>query len=132
MGLAKRLVNPPSDAEKKAQKAAYDAEYRARNNARLKARKSAYYQRTHDPVREAEIRKRNMPRHVAYCQRPEYRVKKAVYDRQHLAHKAFGEFAEAALLLQNVEKEIASRATRYEIYQMNGTLNKAQTRRRAL
>lgn len=131
-GLARRLANPPTDAERRAAKATYDAEYRAKHAERRKAEKAAYYKRTHDPAKEAAARKSRMHLHVAYCRRPEYKAWKSEYDRRHLAGKKFGEFAEAALLLQDIEKAIDQQASRYEVYRANGTLNKAQTRRRAL
>lgn len=127
-GLQRRLNR--SDAEKRALKAEYDAEYREINRAKLKARKAAYYQRTHDPVKEAEARKKRMPQHVEYCRRPEYRKWKQEYDRKHRAGKFYGPFSEAFLLLQDLEAEIASRASRYEIYSANGTRNKWIQRRR--
>jgi len=131
-GLARRLKNPLTDAEKKAAKAAYDRQYRQDHAEARKRQKAAYYQRTKDPVKEAARRQERMHLHVAYCQRPEYKAWKQQYDLRHRAQKDFGEFAEAALLLQDVEREIEAHATRYEIYQSNGTINKAQTRRRAL
>jgi hypothetical protein len=123
---------PLTTAERKEQKAIYDATYRLRDIAARKAKKAAYYQRTHDPAKEAAARKLKMPKHIEYCRQPKYKAWKSEYDKKHLAKKAFGEFAEAALILRDVENEIAARATKYEIYQTNGTLNKAQTRRRAL
>jgi hypothetical protein len=128
-GLARRC-DTRTDAEKRADKAKYDAEYRERNRARLKAQKAAYYQRTRDPERERAYRKATMPRHVEYCRRPEYRKWKAEYDRIYCARKDFGPFAEAALVLRDLENEISSRATRTEIYAANGTLNKWIQRRR--
>lgn len=131
-GLSRRLKNPPSEQERRAAKAAYDAEYRERNAQRLKKEKADWYQRTRDPVREAQKRKERMHLHVEYCRRPEYKAKKQEYDRRYRASKEFGEFAEAALVLQGIEQEIEKRASRYEIYLSNGTINKALARRRAL
>ena len=131
-GLARRLANPPIATERKAAKAEYDRQYRAKNAASRKAKKAAYFKRTYNPAQAAVERKARSHLHVAYCQRPEYKAWKRDYDKRHLAKKDFGEFAEAALLLRGIEQEIDARMTRYEIYQTNGTLNKAQTRRRAL
>lgn len=131
-GLARRLKAPPTDAERKEAKRLYDARRRVEKAEEIKAKKCEYFKRTYDPVTAAEKRKEKMPQHIEYCRRPEYKDWKRDYDSRHLAKKKFGEFAEAALLLQNIEREIEERATRYEIYRANGTLNKAQTRRRYL
>ncbi len=131
-GAGKRHDLIPPDAEKKASKAAYDAQYRLDNADALKQKKADYFQRTYDPVKAAIERQKRMPAHVEYCRQPAYRVKKADYDRRRQASKDFGEFAEASLLLQDLEKEVLSRATRYEIGLTNGIINKAQKRRRAL
>jgi len=131
-GMARRLANPPTEAERKAAKSAYDRKYRARHAEKRKAQKADHYRRTRDREKERVARKSRMPQHVEYCRRPEYREWKSDYDRRHRARKVFGEFADAALLLQDVEREIDSQATPYERRIMNGTLNKAQMRRRAL
>lgn len=119
-----------SSEQKVLEKRLYDLEYRRKNLVLLKKKKSKYYQRTHDPVKEAKIRKARMHLHVQYCQRPEYKEWKKRYDRQFRCKKEFGEFWEAASVLLDVENEIDSRISRYEIYQQNGTLNKHQRRRR--
>lgn len=131
-GLARRNPNPPTEAERKAAKAAYDAKYRALNHEARKAQKAAYYREHRDPEKERAARKARMPKHVEYCRRPEYRAWKSEYDSRYRAQKIFGPFAEAFLLLQDIEREIDSQATRYEVYRANGTLNKALTRKRAL
>lgn len=116
--------------QKAAEKAEYDRMYRAREAETLKAKKAAYYQRTADREKEREDRKRRMPQHVEYCRRPEYREWKKRYDRQYLARKKFGDFGEAAIILNDLIAEINSRSTRTEIYRQNGTLNKWIARRR--
>lgn len=132
VGLAKRLQNPPTEAQRKEAKRLYDAKRRKDKADEIRAKKAAYYQRTKDPEKEAARRKDRMHLHIEYCRRPEYRSWKQAYDQRHRAKKLFGEFAEAALLLQGIEREIDQRATRYEVYRTNGTLNKALTRRRSL
>ena len=131
-GLARRLKEPPSDAERKAAKRVYDARRRIEKADEIKAKKREYFKRTYDPVKAAKDRKQKMPQHVEYCRRPEYKAWKREYDKRHRARKEFGEFSEAALLLQDIQLVIEQQATRYEIYRTNGTLNKAQTRRRSL
>lgn len=127
-GEARRTFKP--DAQKRAEKAAYDAMYRLRDPEDRKRRRAEYHQRTYDPVKAAAERKLKMPRHVEYCRRPEYRKWKTDYDRKYCARKNYGPFAEAALVLRDLEAEIGTRATRTEIAIANGTLNKWTQRRR--
>ena len=134
-GLARRLKNPPTDEQRRAAKAAYDAERRnGPKRAEILAKKMKHYYANHERFKaeHAVYRAAHMQRHVEYCRQPEYRSKKSEYDRRRRAEIQFGDFSEAALLLADIEHEIAERATKYEIYLINGTLNKAQQRRRAL
>lgn len=131
-GLARRLQNPPTVEEKKLVKKLYDAQRRIEKADEIKAKKREYFKRTYDPKKAAIERKAKMQNHVEYCRRPEYKAWKKDYDRKFLARKKYGEFAESALLIFDIEDEAAKQATKYEIYQANGTLNKAQTRRRQL
>jgi hypothetical protein len=129
---SRRLVNPPTEAERKAAKKAYDAEYRLRNIEKRKAEKAAYYQRTRDPEKERELRAARMPQHVEYCRRPEYKAKKSAYDKERRLAE-YGEFAETAALLEEVEREIRERATAYEVRVQQGYYTRnAQKRRREL
>ena len=132
-GLARR-TKKPTDAEAKAAKSEYDKAYRSANLEKIKADKLAWYQANHKEIlaRATANRPKKMPLHIEYCRRPAYRAKKSEYDLKRRAVKQFGEFSEAFLALQEVEKEINQRTSRYEIYLQNGTLNKAQKRRRSL
>ena len=127
-GLGRRCGK--TKAQRVKEKAKYDADYRAKNRAMLKAKKAAYFQRTYDPVAAAVERKKNMPRHIEYCRRPEYRAWKTIYDRQHLAKKKYGPFAEVAMLTHDLNHEIKQRMTNAEIKWKNETANKAQFRDR--
>lgn len=134
-GLARRLKNPPTDEQRRAAKSAYDAKRRkGPQRAEILAKKRDHYYANHERIsaKLAEYRAAHMDQHVEYCRQPEYRAKKAVYDRRRRADLNFGDFSEAALLLADIEREIAERASKYEIYLTNGTINKAQQRRRAL
>lgn len=126
-GLGRRKNKTPQ--QKKEEKRLYDIHYRE-TNPTLKARKAAYYQKTRDPEKEREKRKSRMHLHVKYCQQPAYREWKKKYDRKYRCQQEFGEFWESASILLDVENEIDSRMSKYEIYQTNGTLNKHQQRRR--
>lgn len=127
-GLARRLNK--TKAKKVEEKRQYDAAYRLKNIEMIKAKKVKYYAENHDREKEREIRKKRMHLHVKYCQQPEYRAWKKKYDQMYRSSKFFGEFAEAHIALMEVEKEIDSRISRYEIYQANGTINKHKQRRR--
>lgn len=133
-GLARRLKNPPTEAERKEAKRLYDKSRRDAKRDELCAKKREHYYANHERIlAEMKIyRAKHMARHVAYCQRPEYKACKAEYDKRYRAVKNFGEFAEAALTLLDIDSAVADRATRQDIYQENGTLNKAQKRRRSL
>lgn len=127
-GLSRRKHK--SKAQKIEEKRLYDIEYRKRDPEGRKARKAAYHARTYDPVEAAKVRKRRMPYHVEYCRRPEYRAWKKGYDLQHRTKRDFGPFADAAQILLTLEREIATRASRYELDLAKGTFGKTQKRRR--
>ena len=133
-GKGRRLKNPPSEEERKAAKAEYDRRRRMENHDEIKRKKREYYYRNHDVISKklASYRKENMHRHVEYCRQPEYKKYKKQYDRKYRANKFYGEYAEAFLLLQDIDGEIKSQSDDYGIRLANGTLNKAQQRRRAL
>lgn len=127
-GLGRRQGK--TKAQRIEEKRLYDLDYRAKNLADLKAKKHEYFKRTYDPASAAVYRKKRMPKHVEYCRRPEYRVKKAEYDRKYRAAE-YGEFAEAFQLTIDLNREIKGRMTNEQITQANGTQNKTQRRRRA-
>lgn len=129
-GMARRDRRTPE--QKKEAKRIYDARRRAEKAAEIRVKKAAYYQRTRDPAKARERRLRNMDRHIEYCRRPEYRAYKADYDRQLRANE-YGEYAEAYLLLLELDREIRSRATSYERLKARGYYTRAaQQRRREL
>ena len=129
-GLGRRKPFKPK-AQRVAEKREYDAAYRVKNLAILKAKKRAYHKRTYDPAKERVARNKRMKWHVAYCRRPEYRSWKKGYDRKYRSKRLFGPFAEAAMLAVDLNREIKSRSSNYEIRLQNGTINKRQTRTRA-
>lgn len=127
-GLGRRKWK--TEEQKSEEKAVYDMLYRANNAQMLKEKKAAHFQATYDPVVAALKRKKTMPRHVEYCRRPEYKEWKQEYDRRYRAEQEYGEFADAFLLVTDINREILERATRYEIDLENGKLGKAQRRKR--
>lgn len=128
-GLARRAP-PKPEADRIADKAAYDRRRRVELADRLRAEHRAYHLRTYDPAKAAVVRKAKMPRHVEYCRQPAYKEYKRDYDRKHRAKQQFGPFWEAALLVEDINREVISRASRYEIKYNTGTTNKVQRRRR--
>lgn len=127
-GMARR--SGKTQEQKVEEKRLYDAAYRTKNREILKMKKSAYFQRTYDPVRAAKERKKRMRLHVEYCRQPRYKAWKREYDRKYRARE-YGPFAEAYTLAINLNREIKSRMSSYEIRIQNQTLNKRQTRSRA-
>jgi hypothetical protein len=126
-GLGRRKNK--TKAERVAEKKIYDAAYREKNRTLLKKKKADWFQRSYDPVIAAEIRKKRMPKHVEYCRRPEYRKYKSNYDRRRRA-AIYGPFADAFQLTIDLNREIKSRSSNYEIRQQNQTGQKAQKRER--
>lgn len=127
-GAARRV---PS-GQKKESKRIYDARRRTEKAAEIREQHRAYHQRTYNPVKARERRLANMDRHAEYCRRPEYRAYKKDYDRRHRAEE-YGEYAEAYLLLLDLEREIRSQATSYERRKARGYYARAaQQRRREL
>lgn len=127
-GMARRKGK--TKAQKVAEKSAYDTAYREKNRALLKAKKAAFFQATYDPKAAAIVRKARLPWHLEYCRRPEYKAWKREYDRR-LRAGEYGEFSEAFLLLQDLERELDARASWYERANQKGTINKTMKRKRA-
>ncbi len=127
-GLGRRQGK--TKAQRVEEKRLYDIEYRAKNREMLKAKHHAYHVRTYDPAKAAVERKKQMPRHIEYCRRPEYKRWKKGYDRKYRAKKVYGAFDEAFLLTMDITNEIKERTTRHEVKYQNGATNKTQRRRR--
>ncbi len=132
-GLARRAP-PKSDEQKRAEKAAYDEKRRAEKADEIAEKKRAFYEANRDRIlaQMTVYRKTRMPAHVEYCRRPEYKVKKHQYDMRR-NEQEFAEFAETWRLLQDLEKEIRSQASAYEVRVQQGYYTRnAQKRRREL
>jgi len=133
-GLAKRVDR--SASEKQKIKHDYDRARRTqlgdvlREKKRL-ARLSALAENPQEVrAKEKAHREQRKQAHVEYCRQPEYRQWKAQYDQKYRARKWFGDFGEAAIILNHLETEINSRISWTERRRQNGTLNKHQQRRR--
>lgn len=131
-GLGRRNPNPPTDTERKAAKAEYDREYRTRNADKRKRNHADWYRRNHDREKERAYRQANVERHNEYCRRPEYVKSKADYDKRK-RYAAYGEYADAVMVLDELMKEIRARADKYERAKARGYYTRAaQQRRREL
>lgn len=119
-----------SKSEKVENKRLYDIGYRNNNSESLKVKKAIWFKGYYDPIEAAIKRKENMHRHVKYCRQPDYVKKKKEYDRVYRAKKNHGEYWEVALLLLEIQDEVLSRMTRYEIDLESNTLNKSLRRKR--
>lgn len=128
-GIARQVFR--TNSEKTKAKQLYDIGRRERDRDKLKAQKAAHYRsiREERKVRDKAYREDNMKRHVEYCRRPEYVKYKREYDRQYRARE-YGDYAEAFILLQDLDKEINSRISDYDTRTLNGTLGKRQQRKR--
>lgn len=124
---------------KRAKKAEYDRQRRAAlGEALLQQKRESYYaNREQHLARMAEIRSdpEYRERHRAYIaeyqSRPEWKEHKRSYDRRYRCERQYGDFAEAASVLIDLEAEIRRACPdRSVIYQMNGTQNKHTRRHR--
>jgi hypothetical protein len=127
-GMARRTNK--TKAQKVEEKRLYDIEFRVKNRERIKREKAERFKRTYDPEKARVERRANMARHIEYCRRPEYKEHKRKYDRAYRAKSDYGEFWESFLLVMDIDKEVDSRMTDYEVRQINGTNGKTQKRRR--
>jgi len=132
--IAHRVDRP--ECQRKAMKAEYDRARRAEIGDLLREKKRqarlAALAENPNAVRAKEKANRDQRKqaHVEYCRRAEYKKWKAQYDQKHRARKWFGDFGEAAIVLNKLEGEINSRISWTERRRQNGTLNKHQQRRR--
>lgn len=103
-------------AQLKLEKWWYDAFNRQAMRDIIKEKKAEYFQRDYkaNPEKYLQFRKGRQKKHNNYCMRPEYRVKKKSYDESHRAKKMYGPYAEAALILKEIENLIDSHEARID------------------
>ncbi|MGL4640176.1 MAG: hypothetical protein ACRCVX_10700 [Shewanella sp.] len=133
-GDSRKVVDKRSTEQKKLAKAEYDRQRRAAIPEILKTKKKEYYQKNREEILKKMTagRKDRMPKHVEYCRRPEYKIKKRAHDIK-VRCMEYGDFDEAWRLLLDLEKEIRSRLTKYERLVAKGYFSRnARERRREL
>ncbi len=125
-GAARRL-----DPETKARNLRENnRKYKAAKPEKYKAIAAAGYQRRRDPEKERQFRKANMPRHVEYCRKPEYRAKKQEYDIER-SKREYGEYGECYRLLIELGREIRKQCPdRYERLKARGYFTRERVRER--
>jgi hypothetical protein len=127
-GLGRR--SRKTKAQKVEEKRLYDLAYRAKGGGDwYRAKRREWHRKHYEPKKAAIYRKARMAYHIEYCRRPEYKAKKRTYDRR-LRASEYGAFAQAHMLLVDIEREVRNRITDYEIRVQNGTINKHLQRRR--
>lgn len=133
-GLSRRRSPDVTTDQLKAAKREYDAKRRAEKGEELLEKRRDYYHSNRQAILAsmAVYRKKHMARHVEYCRQPTYKAKKQDYDKKR-NEMEYGEFAETWRLLQQVEAEIRSQASAYEVRVQQGYYTRnAQKRRREL
>lgn len=123
-GLAHRVER--TIEEKKKIKSDYDSKYRKRDA--IKEKKRLWNKTPAGRAWQKRNRDQQKDRHLAYCQTAEYRKWKHEYDQKHCARKNYGEFWEAAIILNQIEKIILPE--RLEAKIQKGTYNKSIKRKR--
>lgn len=134
-GLARRVERTIS--EKKARKAAYDLERRnGPARERILAEKRERHRRTYTYESGRAFRASRPGYHTEYCRKyfkdPERKAAKIAYDRERRSALQYGPFADAAMLLVDLEKEIRHREPdKYERAKARGYYERtAQQRKR--
>lgn len=115
--------------ENKRIKAEYDKEYRVKNRERINERTQDYNSSPAGRAMQKRNREKFKQSHLEYCRTEEYRNQyKKPYDQKYHAKKKYGEFFEAALILDQIETLILPERKEAKI--QKGTYNKSQHRKR--
>jgi hypothetical protein len=126
-GLGRRKNK--TDEQRKIEKSQYDALRRLLLHDEIKAKKAAAYLKNRNPEAEKRYRELRKDKHAAYIKRPRYVSWKREYDIQRRGMD-YGEFAECHRLLIDLEREIRTQMPRYEIYKLNGRIDRMIERKR--
>ena len=124
--MARRLNE--SEDFKKLVKYFYDCFIFLDNPVYKKAKAKEFFNRDYaaNPEKYRKWRKKKQAAHNIYCLSPQYKKYKKKYDRKYRCKKKYGEFAEAASVLFDLEKAIDNRLA----VAQNGLINKSQIRKR--
>lgn len=116
-----------SKEEKKAVKAAYDK--KIYNTPERKLARKRYFKKSYEenPEKYRLIRRSRYKKHLEYLNNPEYKLWKKEYDKKYRAKKHYGAFAEAALILSELELFLKQNMPDELKFQM-GITNKKQKR----
>jgi hypothetical protein len=134
--IGRRNPNKPTGDAFRVAKAEYDRRRREKKGDELRLKRKEKYHSDlatcPEKIRAEQKRNRDSRKneHLEYCRHPEYREWKAKYDKNFRAKKTYGPFADAFLILQDVESEVLSRASRYQLDLEAGKLCKSIKRKR--
>jgi hypothetical protein len=117
-----------SDADKKERTWWYDAFNRLAVADEIRIKKAAYFKRDYEanPEKYRLARQSQRDNHRRHISTPTYKKWKQGYDQKYLAHKKYGEFSEAVLVLRQIEAEIDKCQSRQD----RNCHNKTQKRKR--
>lgn len=125
-GLSRRANK--STEQKKLEKYEYDKKYRAVHAERRQTTIKAYNESPAGRAMQKRNREKFKQNHLEYCRTPEYRLYKKEYDQVHRAKNLYGEFFEAAIILNKIDLLILPEKKEAKI--QKGTYNKSQKRKR--
>lgn len=121
-----RRVNRTEEEWKKI-KADYDREYR-KNNPIKDLKTKAYNESPRGRAAQKRNREKRKEKHAEYIKSERYRKWKHDYDKKYHAQSNYGEFWEAAILLNEIETILLPQ--RLEVKIQKGIYNKSQNRKR--
>jgi hypothetical protein len=122
------LFHRTSKEEKKRLKVAYDKQRRAELKDVLKAKQKAYNESPAGRAMQKRHREKRKEFHKEYIKSEKYRKWKQKYDLKYHAKANYGEYWEAAIILNDIETDLLP--VRLEVKTQKGLLNKSQQRKR--
>lgn len=125
-GLNRRVNR--TDEEWKKIKADYDKKRRAELKDVIKAKQKAYNESPAGRAMQKRHREKRKEQHAAYIKTEKYRKWKQVYDKTFHAKANYGEFWEAAIILNDIETIV--KPQKLEVKIQKGLLNKSTQRKR--
>lgn len=112
--------------DKKKVKSDYDKSLRQTQEYKDKKAERFKIDYAKNPDRYKQKRIRRYKKHLEYLRTPEYKEYKKEYDKKYRAALFYGEFSEAAILLNDLENILDSKVIKYE----QDLINKTQKRKR--